>query len=141
MGLRVASSLQRAPWSQGKAMGKRRMQNLRLVCATFHALALCLIVTMQQKTHIYCCRLPNTPGIYTQAQVSAWAETVKAVKNIGSVFFLQLWHAGRSGHSGTVPCTLHDHLVGIWWTRHQMLDQSLALQLMQQLPICLNSRT
>lgn len=55
---------------------------------------------------IVMCSLPNTPGIYIQEQITAWADVVKAVKETGNVFFLQLWHAGRSGHSGTPPTLL-----------------------------------
>lgn len=34
---------------------------------------------------------PNTPGIYTQEQISAWKPIVQAVKSKGAVFFCQLW--------------------------------------------------
>jgi N-ethylmaleimide reductase len=42
---------------------------------------------------------PQTPGIYTQAQVAGWRPVVRAVRDRGAVFFLQLWHVGRISHS------------------------------------------
>ncbi|TYI42780.1 hypothetical protein ES332_A01G122500v1 [Gossypium tomentosum] len=39
---------------------------------------------------------PNTPGIWTQQQVEAWKPIVDAVHKKGSIFFCQLWHAGRA---------------------------------------------
>ncbi|KAB2096393.1 hypothetical protein ES319_A01G105300v1 [Gossypium barbadense] len=39
---------------------------------------------------------PNTPGIWTQQQVKAWKPIVDAVHKKGSIFFCQLWHAGRA---------------------------------------------
>lgn len=42
---------------------------------------------------------PNTPGIYTEAQIEAWKPIVKAVKDKGAIFFCQIWHCGRASHS------------------------------------------
>lgn len=42
---------------------------------------------------------PQTPGIYTDAQVAGWKPVTDAVKTRGAVFFLQLWHVGRISHS------------------------------------------
>lgn len=42
---------------------------------------------------------PQTPGIYTAAQVAGWRPITQAVKDKGGVFFLQLWHVGRISHS------------------------------------------
>ena len=41
---------------------------------------------------------PNTPGIYTDAQVAAWREVTDAVHAEGGRIFLQLWHVGRVSH-------------------------------------------
>jgi 12-oxophytodienoic acid reductase len=40
------------------------------------------------------------PGIYTEEQVAAWKPVVKAVKDKGALFLLQLWHVGRASHPG-----------------------------------------
>jgi len=42
---------------------------------------------------------PQTPGIYTPEQVAGWRPVVRAVRDRGAVFFLQLWHVGRISHS------------------------------------------
>ncbi|CAO3641752.1 unnamed protein product [Cunninghamella echinulata] len=46
---------------------------------------------------------PNTPGIYTQEQIEGWKKITKGVHEKGSVFFLQLWHLGRTSFSMLLP--------------------------------------
>lgn len=41
---------------------------------------------------------PNTPGLYTQAQIKAWRLTTDAVHSKGGKIFAQLWHTGRVAH-------------------------------------------
>ncbi|WP_263260521.1 alkene reductase [Pseudomonas sp. RIT-PI-S] len=41
---------------------------------------------------------PNTPGIWSDAQVAGWANITKAVHAAGGRMFLQLWHVGRISH-------------------------------------------
>lgn len=41
---------------------------------------------------------PNTPGIYTQAQIAGWRKVTDAVHANGGKIFLQLWHTGRVAH-------------------------------------------
>src|ERR1700742_5184733 len=38
---------------------------------------------------------PDTPGIWSAAQVEAWGEITKAVHDAGGLILLQLWHVGR----------------------------------------------
>jgi len=38
---------------------------------------------------------PNTPGIWSQAQVEGWKKVTKAVHDAGGKMLLQLWHVGR----------------------------------------------
>ncbi|MES1196904.1 MAG: alkene reductase, partial [Steroidobacter sp.] len=38
---------------------------------------------------------PNTPGIWSQAQVEGWKKVTKAVHDAGGKMILQLWHVGR----------------------------------------------
>ncbi|KAL7119688.1 hypothetical protein ACP275_02G077800 [Erythranthe tilingii] len=45
----------------------------------------------------------DTPGIRTREQVEAWKPIVDAVHEKGSIFFLQLWHAGRAITNGFLP--------------------------------------
>ncbi|MBR0752175.1 alkene reductase [Bradyrhizobium jicamae] len=46
---------------------------------------------------------PNTPGIYTQAQVAGWRLVTDAVHGAGGRIFSQLWHCGRNSHPLTQP--------------------------------------
>jgi 2,4-dienoyl-CoA reductase-like NADH-dependent reductase (Old Yellow Enzyme family) len=38
---------------------------------------------------------PDTPGIWSEAQVAGWAKITAAVRAAGGRMFLQLWHVGR----------------------------------------------
>ena len=40
-----------------------------------------------------------TPGIYTDAQVEAWARVTEAVHARGGTIVMQLWHVGRVSHA------------------------------------------
>ena len=42
---------------------------------------------------------PNTPGIFSKAQVKGWKKVTKAVHERGGKMFCQLWHCGRTAHS------------------------------------------
>lgn len=42
---------------------------------------------------------PNTPGIFTQAQIDGWKNVTSAVHAKGGKIFAQLWHVGRVSHS------------------------------------------
>lgn len=46
---------------------------------------------------------PNTPGIYTEAQVAGWRAVTDAVHRAGGRIFSQLWHCGRNSHPLTQP--------------------------------------
>lgn len=39
-----------------------------------------------------------TPGIYSEAQISAWRKVTDAVHEQGGLIFVQLWHVGRISH-------------------------------------------
>lgn len=41
---------------------------------------------------------PDTPGIWSQAQVEGWREITRAVHAAGGRIMLQLWHVGRISH-------------------------------------------
>jgi len=42
---------------------------------------------------------PDTPGIWSDAQVTGWQEITRAVHAAGGRIVLQLWHVGRVSHS------------------------------------------
>ncbi len=41
---------------------------------------------------------PNTPGLFTQAQIDGWKKVTDAVHANGGKIFAQLWHTGRVAH-------------------------------------------
>jgi len=41
---------------------------------------------------------PNTPGLFSQAQIEGWKKVTDAVHNNGGKMFAQLWHVGRVAH-------------------------------------------
>lgn len=41
---------------------------------------------------------PNTPGLFTQAQIAGWRKVTDAVHEKGGKIFAQLWHTGRVAH-------------------------------------------
>ncbi|MBR9728456.1 alkene reductase [Shewanella intestini] len=42
---------------------------------------------------------PNTPGLFTPAQITGWQNVTRAVHDQGGKIFAQLWHTGRVAHS------------------------------------------
>ncbi len=42
---------------------------------------------------------PNTPGIFTEAQIAGWKKVTEKVHQANGKMFLQLWHTGRVAHS------------------------------------------
>ncbi|NBV86415.1 MAG: alkene reductase, partial [Verrucomicrobia bacterium] len=46
---------------------------------------------------------PNTPGIYSKAQIEGWRLVTNAVHAAGGRIFLQLWHVGRISHPSYQP--------------------------------------
>lgn len=41
---------------------------------------------------------PNTPGLYSSAQIEGWQKVTQAVHAKGGKIFAQLWHTGRVAH-------------------------------------------
>ena len=46
---------------------------------------------------------PNTPGLFTEAQVAGWRTVTNSVHAAGGRIFLQLWHVGRISHPSYQP--------------------------------------
>lgn len=46
---------------------------------------------------------PNTPGIYSDAQVAGWKLVTSAVHKARGLIYAQLWHVGRSSHNAFQP--------------------------------------
>lgn len=62
-----------------------------------------LIIT--EATHI--CQAargaPDTPGIYTDAQIAGWQKVAEAIHAKGGFVVMQLWHMGRLSHAQYQP--------------------------------------
>lgn len=41
---------------------------------------------------------PNTPGLFSDAQIAGWKKVTQAVHDNGGKIFAQLWHTGRVAH-------------------------------------------
>ena len=41
---------------------------------------------------------PNTPGLFSDAQIEGWRKVTRAVHDKGGKIFAQLWHTGRVAH-------------------------------------------
>ena len=41
---------------------------------------------------------PNTPGLFTEAQIAGWKNVTARVHQQGGKIFAQLWHTGRASH-------------------------------------------
>lgn len=41
---------------------------------------------------------PNTPGLFSEAQIAGWQQVTTKVHNNGGKIFAQLWHTGRMAH-------------------------------------------
>lgn len=54
---------------------------------------------IMQEGHGY----PDTPGIYTQAQIDGWKRATDAVHANNGRIFCQLWHCGRISHNAYQP--------------------------------------
>lgn len=46
---------------------------------------------------------PDTPGIYTEAQVAGWRKVTGAIHAKGGLVVMQLWHMGRLSHAEYQP--------------------------------------
>lgn len=50
---------------------------------------------------------PNTPGLYSEAQIQGWHQVTQQVHDNGGKIFAQIWHTGRVSHSiyhnGSLP--------------------------------------
>ena len=59
-------------------------------------------------------RYPCVPGIYTDEQIEGWSKVVDAVKGQGATFFMQIWHVGRTSHSGMSRNPSLQHASSCW---------------------------
>jgi N-ethylmaleimide reductase len=69
----------------------------------------------------------DVPGLFTAAQVRAWAAVTDAVHRRGGLIFVQLWHTGSSSHPdfffGTAPLAPSAVNPGVSSPRHRVTSQ------------------
>lgn len=62
-----------------------------------------LIVTEASQISPQAQGYPNTPGIYSEAQIEGWKKVTQAVHDENGRIFIQLWHVGNISHSSLRP--------------------------------------
>jgi 2,4-dienoyl-CoA reductase-like NADH-dependent reductase (Old Yellow Enzyme family) len=55
--------------------------------------------------------IPNTPGIFTPAQIDGWKKVTDAVHQNGGKIFAQLWHTGRVAHPHFFKATGNPYVI------------------------------
>ena len=97
-GIRLANRIVMAPMTRSRAYGPGT--SATDLMATYYAQRATagLIVTEGTQPSAVGQGYPDTPGIHTEEQVTAWRKVTDAVHERGGVIFLQLMHTGRVGH-------------------------------------------
>ncbi|GJP34081.1 hypothetical protein CLOM_g18548 [Closterium sp. NIES-68] len=91
-----------APLTRDRAVGTIPQPNATIYYsqrAHKGALMLTEATCISAEAHGY----PDTPGIYTDAQIAAWKPVIKAVHAKGALLYCQLWHVGRASHQEYQP--------------------------------------
>lgn len=92
--LRLPNRLVMAPLTRCRA-GEGRVPNRMM--ADYYAQRASFGMILSEATSI--CPMgvgyPDTPGIWSAAQIEGWREVTRAVHQAGSTILLQLWHVGR----------------------------------------------
>ena len=98
----IANRIVMAPLTRARSGRERRPGALAVTYYRQRASA-GLIVT--EGTHVseMAVGYADTPGIWRQDQIEAWAEVVRAVHDEGGRIVSQLWHVGRRSHSSLLP--------------------------------------
>ncbi|MER5598703.1 alkene reductase [Streptomyces sp. NPDC002265] len=98
-GTTLSNRIVMAPMTRSRAYGPE--QSPTELMATYYAqrAGAGLIVTEGTQPSEVGQGYPDTPGIHSAEQVTAWRKVTDAVHAEGGVIFLQLMHTGRVGHS------------------------------------------
>ena len=98
----IANRIVMAPLTRARSGRERRPGALAVTYYRQRAAA-GLIVT--EGTHVseMAVGYADTPGIWRQDQIEAWAEVVRAVHDEGGRIVSQLWHVGRRSHPSLLP--------------------------------------
>ncbi len=88
-----------APLTRCRAGGGERVPNDLMVTYYTQRASAGLIITEATSVDPMGVGYPDTPGIWSDAQVAGWRKVTDAVHAEGGRIFLQLWHVGRVSHS------------------------------------------
>ena len=93
--LRLRNRIFMAPLTRCRAGGGGRVPNDLMVEYYRQRASAGLIITEATSVTPMGVGYPDTPGIWSDAQVEGWTKVTRAVHEAGSRIFLQLWHVGR----------------------------------------------
>jgi N-ethylmaleimide reductase len=97
-GKRLASRIVMAPMTRSRAYGPGQTPTDLMVAYYAQRASAGLIITEGTQPSVVGQGYPDTPGIHSEEQVSAWRKVTDAVHAEGGVIFLQIMHTGRVGH-------------------------------------------
>jgi len=96
--LELRNRIALAPMTRARA-GTERLPNAMMAEYYAQRAAAGLIITEATTIADSANGWNESPGIYTDAMVEGWKQTVHAVHDLGGTIFMQLWHCGRASHS------------------------------------------
>ncbi|MBL8889151.1 MAG: alkene reductase [Planctomycetaceae bacterium] len=96
-GLRLKNRLVLAPMTRARA-GQQRIPNSLMAEYYRQRAGAGLVITEATTISPQGNGWNESPGIYTDAMVEGWKETVAAIHAEGGSVFMQLWHCGRASH-------------------------------------------
>ncbi|MCX2182986.1 alkene reductase [Streptomyces sp. SKN60] len=106
-GARLANRIAMAPMTRSRAEAERRIPT-RLTAEYYAQRASAgLIITEGVQPIAVGQGYPNTPGLHSAEQITAWREVTDAVHARGGTIFAQLMHAGRISHPEVLGDGLH----------------------------------
>ncbi|MEL7035226.1 MAG: alkene reductase [Cyanobacteria bacterium J06592_8] len=97
-GLSLKNRVVMAPMTRARA-GTERLPNALMAQYYSQRASAGLIITEATVISDQANGWEQTPGIYTDEQMTAWKQVVEAVHSHGTPIILQLWHCGRASHS------------------------------------------
>ncbi|WP_031466271.1 alkene reductase [Sciscionella sediminilitoris] len=102
-GKRLPNRIAMAPMTRSRAYGPGATPTE--LNATYYAQRATagLIITEGTQPSIIGQGYPDTPGLHTPEQVTAWRQVTDAVHAQGGTIFAQLMHTGRIGHPSLLP--------------------------------------
>ncbi|MDF1656655.1 MAG: alkene reductase [Verrucomicrobiales bacterium] len=97
-GLTLSNRIALAPMTRARA-GAERVPNSLMAEYYAQRAGAGLVITEATTISEQANGWNESPGIYSDAMVEGWRETVDRVHAAGGTIFLQLWHCGRASHS------------------------------------------